>query len=432
MAKVYHFSTNLLLLSLLALGLSSCLQDECTATRTYIRYDPVYVNADEFRNGITTETPREVKTPGKIYVYQDFLFINEPYEGVHIIDNQDPRNPAPVAFLAIPGNIDIAVRGRYLYADNYIDLVTFDLSNPAAPLQAGRTQDVFPYFGLGPLGELLVAYEPSEVTEEVPCMDDGPNFWRDGGSIWVLESAADVARPTGARANYSSGAAAATAQGIGGSLARFTISQDHLYTVEESGLKVFSLKDPATPALINTTYFGWGVETIFPLDDKLFIGSRQGMYIFDASNPTEPTMLSVFEHANACDPVYVDGNTAYVTLRDGTECQTFTNQLDVVDVTELTQPRLLRSYPMHHPIGLSVNNQNLYLCDDDDGLKVFDVTSPDGIDERLLSHLKGFQAWDIITFNDLAIVVGKDGLYQFDISDPKDLERLSVINVTRD
>ncbi len=432
MGKIYRFAANLLMFAVLATVLNGCLQDECTATRTYLRYDPVYVNADEFRSGIASEVPRTIENPGKIYVYQNYLFINELNEGVHILDNEDPSHPQAIGFLAIPGNVDIAVRGRYLYADSYIDLVTFDLSDPASPVLAGRTEDVFPFYGQGPMGELLVAYEATEVSEEFPCIEDRPNIWVDDGSIWVLESAADAARPAGGRFNTANaGAAAATATGVGGSLARFTIGNGHLYTVEESGLKVFSLENPTSPELINTNYFGWGIETIFPLGDHLFIGSREGMYIFDASNPAEPVMLSVFQHANACDPVYVDGNTAYVTLRDGTECQNFTNQLEVVDVTDLRQPELLYTYPMHHPIGLSVNNQTLYLCDDDEGLKIFDASRPDGITDRQLSHLKGFQAWDIITLGDLAIVVGRDGLYQFDISDPENLKELSLINVTR-
>jgi hypothetical protein len=65
------------------------------------------------------------------------------------------------------------------------------------------------------------------------------------------------------------------------------------------------------------------------------------------------------------------------------------------------------------------------------GLKVFDVRDLMNIDQNLLSHETGFTTYDIITFNDLGIVIGKDGLVQYDISDPSDLKVLSTIAVGR-
>jgi hypothetical protein len=51
------------------------------------------------------------------------------------------------------------------------------------------------------------------------------------------------------------------------------------------------------------------------------------------------------------------------------------------------------------------------------------------IDQNLLSHEEGFSAVDIITFGDLGIVIGENGLVQYDISDPKNLKVLSTIAV---
>ncbi|MBK8279937.1 MAG: hypothetical protein IPK94_07395 [Saprospiraceae bacterium] len=56
-------------------------------------------------------------------------------------------------------------------------------------------------------------------------------------------------------------------------------------------------------------------------------------------------MLSTFSHARACDPVYVEGDIAYITLRNGTRCENFTNELDVVDITNITSPRLIKNTP---------------------------------------------------------------------------------------
>ena len=417
----------ILLLGLLATGLSSCLKDSCESTQIFFRYDPLYMTRGELDNSFAVEAPRALEKPGKIYYYQDYLLVNELEEGIHILDNKDPQNPVFLSFVHIPGNVDMAVRGDLLYADNYVDLLTIDISDPRTPELVNRSEEAFPNFGFDAGRGFIVKYEQTEVSQEVACSESMPGFfWQEDvffGRPEVLMSAN----------SSSSDRAAAAAVGIGGSLARFTISSDHLYTIDNSNLHVFSLRDPESPIKISEVGIGWAIETIFPYQEYLFIGSRSGMFIFDNSNPAQPFMLSVFQHANACDPVFVDGNIAYVTLRDGTECESFTNQLDVVDIASLTNPKLLRSYPMHHPIGLSVLDDRLYLCEDDQGLKVFDVSEWERIAERLVDHEKGFTAYDVITLggdHPTAMVIGQDGLYQFDISDPSDLKALSVIPVT--
>ncbi|MEL6989518.1 MAG: hypothetical protein AAGK97_17035, partial [Bacteroidota bacterium] len=59
------------ILCLLALGFvmtfQSCLEDKCDSTRTFVRWDPIYVTAAGFRNTpVTAEAPKELKNPGKI------------------------------------------------------------------------------------------------------------------------------------------------------------------------------------------------------------------------------------------------------------------------------------------------------------------------------------------------------------------------------
>ena len=408
----------------LALILSSCLEDTCETTRTYTAFDPIYKTRSEINASVAIEVPQQLEQPGKIYVYDEFIFVNEYRKGVHIIDNANPADPLFVAFIQIEGNVDIAVMGDILYADNYLDLVAFDISDPRRPVLIKREENVFP--GLGEFGALgtLVYYEQTEEKIEIPCTD--PNF---GLDIIRLESSNRVFADVGtAQANVGS---IGTESGIGGSLARFTIANNYLYSVIDTDLKVFSLKDPREPRLLNTVPIGWGIETIFPLGEYLFIGANDGMYIFDNRIPSSPRQLSVFRHARACDPVFVEGDKAYVTLRDGTICESFTNQLEVVDVSDLTNPSLLAIYPMHHPIGLSLDDGILFLCEDDQGLKVFDAKDWKSIDKNLLDHETGFTTYDVITLpqQKIAIVIGADGLYQFDYSNPRDLKRLSLLSV---
>src|SRR5688500_12067850 len=61
--------------------------------------------------------------------------------------------------------------------------------------------------------------------------------------------------------------------GVGGSLARFTIAGNYLYTVDQTDLKVFDISDPANPVFRRSIPVGFEIETIFPFKDRLFIGS---------------------------------------------------------------------------------------------------------------------------------------------------------------
>ncbi|MCB0570328.1 MAG: hypothetical protein KDC66_11215 [Phaeodactylibacter sp.] len=411
----------------MAFGLSSCIKDKCESTQTYYVFDPVYVQPQDFRHPIIPEAARTLEEPGKIYYYNGYLLINEYRKGIHVIDDRQADNPVAVSFINIPGNVDMAVRGGLLYADNYTDLVVMNIEDPANPVFAGRTENVFPTLGEDPQLGMLVEYRQREETQTLPCEENGGDIFLFGGGLLVSEAAFDDFSSS----NRGNIAGSSSDVGVGGSLARFTIAMDHLYVVDDYQLHVFSLSAPETPLKANTVSLGWGIETIFPYGDKLFIGANSGMHIYDNSNPTEPVFLSTFQHAMACDPVFVDGNLAYVTLRDGNNCQNFTNQLDVVDVTSLTQPKLLASHPMHNPHGLSKWGDALLICENDEGLKIFDASDWSKIGDRLLSQAKGFKAYDVITIGSrqLAIVIGQDGLHQFDISDPTRPAELSRIGV---
>ncbi|SOD96580.1 LVIVD repeat-containing protein [Spirosoma fluviale] len=419
----------LLLFVLPLLSLTGC-TDTCKETRTFRRYSPVTFTAAQLRQGVQTEPAQALVNPGKIYTKDQFLFINELKEGIHIIDNRNPSDPKPVAFLRIPGNGDIAIRNNILYADSYMDLVTFDISNPAAIQVVKRIPNVFPngsfeggWWSFDPTSQMLYDQKVSYVTEttETNCEDNvtPTNFW--GGVFFSAQSSTTF--------NDKSGGA--TTNGVAGSMARFALYDNYLYTVNQSAMQLFDIKNPADPQLGNKVQLGWGIETIFPYKDKLFIGSQSGMHIYDNANPEKPSLLSVFQHARVCDPVVVHENLAYVTLRSGNQCGGFTNQLDVVDVTNLTSPKLLKSYPMRNPHGLGISFPNLFICEGAYGLKSFDVRDALNIDRNLLQHLEGINAFDVIPLEKSLLMIGKDGFYQFDISNPRQLRQISRIPISR-
>jgi hypothetical protein len=151
------------------------------------------------------------------------------------------------------------------------------------------------------------------------------------------------------------------------------------------------------------------------------------MHIFDITTPATPTHVSTYAHVRSCDPVIVDGDYAYVTLRSGTTCQGFTNQLEVIDIKDVKSPQLLKTYAMTNPHGLGKDNSTLFICDGSAGLKVYDASDINLIENKQLAHYQDIHAYDVIPFNNTLMMIGEDGLFQYDYSDPKNIKLLSHI-----
>ena len=212
MKTIYRFTILSLAASML---FTSCLKDICEETRTFVQMDPMYLSYDEIRTDISTEAPHELENPGKLYVYGQYLFINELEKGVHVYDNSDPSNPINIGFIAIPGNVDIAIKDGFMYADNYMDLVTIDISDPTQSRLVCRDEDVYTSYFFDQTRGIFVGFRETEITAEIDCTDPNFNndFFRDGNILFgVPEFDSNSAVLGGGRST-----------GTGGSLARFSI-----------------------------------------------------------------------------------------------------------------------------------------------------------------------------------------------------------------
>ena len=201
--------------------------------------------------------------------------------------------------------------------------------------------------------------------------------------------------------------------GQGGSLARFAVANGHLYTVNNNEISVFSLANPENPVQLSRLNIGANGETIFPLGDStIFIGTTSGMYIYDVSDAPAMTLLSNYRHVVSCDPVVANANFAYVTLRtesNNFNCARGVNQLDIINIQDLSNPILIGSFPLIQPKGLGLYGDTLLICDK--GLKVFDVSNPNSL--VLLDADEDFDAVDIIPNGNLMITVAESGLKQY-------------------
>lgn len=404
-------------LLILTLVLSSCVKDK--TTHTYSIFTPVYKTKTEVRAGIASNAPEEIRTAGKLYVKGKYIFLNEIDKGIHIIDNTNPSQPKNVAFIDIPGNVDMAVKGNTMYADLYSDLVALDIADPLNVQVKKVVSNAFPHRRWPSMGfvadtsRVIVDWIKKDTTVTVSNDSYFPTF--DCINCMVQFSTAAAAPK------------ASSPIGVGGSMARFTIIRNTLYTVGDAELNVFSISTPENPLFSNKVPLNWGIETIYPFKDKLFIGSTTGMFIYDVTSESNPVYKGQFSHIRRCDPVIADDNYAYVTLRGGTACGTgAANQLDVLNISNLSAPHLVKSYQMTQPHGLSKDGNLLFICDGPDGLKVYDASNVNSI--KLKRHIGGFESFDVIAMNNIAIVAEKRGLRQYDYSNADDIKLLSEIN----
>jgi len=393
--------------SLVFIGALSCDKNDDADYEFVQVATPQLMSKTAFRSSVEVIAPKTIEEPGKIYVYQDYIFVGDVHSGIHIIDNFDPKSPKAIKFIQIPGNEDISVKDNFLYADSATDLVIFDISDINNISIIEQLEDVFNVYNY-------------DIPVEAEAVDYGKFDFDDDIIVgWTLtterrkkvDNTIDIALDDGVV--LSAGAESTT--GTGGSLARFQIVDNYLYTVGNYEMAIFNIQNLAEPVLSNTQYAGWNIETMFQAEGYLYLGSTNGMYIYNLVNPSSPEFVSDFTHWEGCDPVVVDGDYAYLTLRGGNLCGQLESVLEVIDISDKTNPTLAARYNLENPYGLGIKNNMLYVCDGTAGLKLFERETPE--DLKLVNSLKDIRAQDVIPLENSLIMIGGNTLYQYDYMD---------------
>jgi len=361
---------------------------------------------------------------GKTCFYAGYLYISESGKGIHIIDNTNPADPKNIGFIELLGNADLSIRNNLLYADSYVDLVWFDVTTPVAPVLKGRLQDIFPKalpvidnnFGFDYAmcydqnqdKGVVVGWELKERTESID------NYT--GGWYWGWGNAKDDL--------YTSGGETA-GNSVNGSMSRFTLYANKLYAVTENYMTIFDLSNEQPVKATESVYVGWNVETVFSYKDNLFMGTPTGMIIYSVTDPLKPEWQSSISHVYGCDPVVVDNDLAYVTVHSGNLCGQDSNQLMIVDVSNVKVPKQVATFKMTSPKGVGVDKGMLFLCDA--GLKIFTIETPANLYLKSLKQYTGMVGYDLIPYNNTLMMIAEDGLYQYDYTDVNNIKFLSKL-----
>ena len=380
---------------------------------------PIVKTLSEIRNSISIESAQPTQSDGKIYVTQNLLFYVAQESGIHVFDNSNPQNPQNMIFINLEGVHDIAIKGNYLYADNFVDLVVFDISDLNNITLVRTVENVLEFYPAYPEEAEFYAYDEYPGVNEIMVGFRIETRKKPDYNEMVL------ANDAFALLESSSGGTI----GTGGSFAKFQINNNALYTVENFELNVFNISNPTQTfydkSIYMTEWMGGGIfETLFKQKEFLFIGSTNGMYIVNAFDEFNPYFVSGFSHATACDPVVVHANTAYITVRGGSTCGAIEDQINVIDITNIENPTLISTYLLNQPYGLGIRNNVLYVCADGN-LNVFDATNSA---ELVLQNTYNDQVKDVIALDTHLIAVGTNKIVQYNYGDNHTLEVISTVN----
>jgi hypothetical protein len=212
--------------------------------------------------------------------------------------------------------------------------------------------------------------------------------------------------------NYSPNAASSV--GAGGSLAKFTIIGNYIYAVSSHYLYTVDISNPASPAKVNQSALNFDMETIYPYKNRLFIGSKTGIYIYSIDTASSPRLIGEAKHGRSCDPVVANDSVSYSTLKGNTICGPATSGLYVYDIKNLNLPVLKKTIPINEPIGLGMSDSALYVCCANEGLKVFSIKNAYNPVER--QTISGSAFTDVIPYGNILICWVSDGISLYDIS----------------
>jgi hypothetical protein len=406
---------------------------EDTTLREYTGYAPVYLSYIDLRSAVTQEQNVALKNPGKIYFKDNYIFIVEELKGIHVFDNTNPASPVKKTFVRLPGVVDISISGNIMYADSYVDIVVLNVEDINNIHEVGRIADILPYtvpatentkFPTAYVDKdkgVVVDWELRTIKEKVNLNPTPyPVYWN-----------YDLSYMKEMNASGASTGVSGSGVGIGGSMARFGIKNNILYLVDHTTLKMFDISNKTAPLKINEFYTSQNVETMFLTDNNMFLGTTTGMLVYDISDPAMPIPQALFTHAKSCDPVIVSDTLAYITQRTGTTCGWGLNVLDVVSVKNINQPVLIKSYPLINPYGLGKDGDLLFICDGTAGLKVYDASNPSDIINHLIFSYPDIKAYDVIPIGSVLVLIGDDGLYQYNYSDVRNIKLISSIQVEK-
>jgi hypothetical protein len=322
--------------------------------------------------------------PYSMYLYDTLLVVSDSINGLLIYSVADIQAPRFKAHIPLKGNRGMAMKDSIIFANSWGGILAIRLVNDTD-------------------------YEVTSVIKTDPYHSDGMFF-----ETYPTQSSWDG---FGCSRHTVSGAASETSgSGTGGSYAVFAVIDSFLYYIDNQSIITMDITKPAVPRKLSETYIDWSIETLFPTKNNLFIGGTRGMYVMDRADPAHPMRIGSITHFRAKDPVVVKDSTAYVTLRTALDPAARTDELMVVNIGPIADPKLIKEIPLATPYGLTIVDTLLYVAQGAGGWSLFSLASPQN--PAVVRHYPTPNAKDFIRSNDLLFMMCFDRIQIYSVSDP--------------
>ncbi len=294
-------------------------------------------------------------TPGdarNIAVQGSYAYVADRSGDLRVLDISDPLAPVVVSACSIPGyGNDVAVAGDYAYvaADDY-GLQVIDISDPAAPVRVGGCDTAAYANGVAVDGDYvyLVDYQRGPVTVD--------------GGLYVI----DVTDPTDPQITGSHLMSSPASLDV-------AVAGDYAYVAAAHlGLQVFSIADPAAPALVGGYSDGNYPLRVAVFGDYAYVGdSNTGLDIVDVTtDPENPSLVGTCAIPGNARGVYLTGDYAFVAGEDA--------GLQVIRVTNPAAPVIINSRDTPGDArGVTVTGGYAYVADGSSGVQIIDARIPD-------------------------------------------------------
>lgn len=355
----------------------------------------------------------------------DYLFLSK-YGGLYSIDVSDPSNPFTLDHLELP-----SYHSELVFADGYIFLASLfegfrvvDASDPLNLVDVALLQ--FPYVshGLTVTGNVAVLsvtgyglYTIDVSSPQLPvligeCLLDSSCVYNHEvvNGIAVLPSwdngiyTIDISTP--------SSPSEVQHIPLPNALEEVRVSDGIAYfTDRQSGIHVLDVTSPDNPIRLCSFETPDEPRDISLGEDLLLIADRfGGMRIVDVSNPSFPEEVGSYEGMDEVYSVHKHGSYALISgYPDG--------YLDVIDISDPTNPLLAASYVNGIPSEIVVSNGILYITTWR-GLEIFDFTDPLNMVELGVCSSPKY-ARDFALHNDYAFIADAHyGLHIVNVSNP--------------
>lgn len=405
---------------------SSCKKDKGEITLTYNKGTAIYGDLDEIRSSPLVTSPISIEDPGKIFIDDNILLIGEENKGIHVFDNTNPNLPSPISFIQIPFNKEFYVEDNMIYAETHYDLIKIDISDLSTPILIDRLENAFGEALLNDKGEAIIGFDYAVTTETFKINSPEEKEIRKQGWLNVNYLNKTVP-PSSVPSSFTS-----SSRNQKGTLNKIAVSNDHIYVIGLDQLYTFGNSSNEMTKFSTPTYLQQGLETIYPENNKLFIGTLNSMIILDLSTPSSPDREGTYFHPTSCDPVLPKGEVAYLTLRteDFGGCSGDENALHVIDITNTNSPQIQEQINMESPYGMQLINNYLFVGQGKNGLTIFDASNPLNIQE--VTSKPSIEVYDIMEHPNnpnIILTTNENGLQQYNIDyNTLELSPISIVN----